>query len=78
MAAVQLAVLRADHGAAPGRAPRVKRRWADVRRGLGRPLAREAPPAAVSGRARPAGPPPPGCHELRRDGQQLQCLNCGR
>eukprot|EP00974_Lingulodinium_polyedra_P023133 2233305-Lingulodinium_polyedra.AAC.1 len=56
---VQLAALKADHGGSAGRPPRVKRRRSEVKRGLGRPLAREAAQAAAALRPRPAGPPPP-------------------
>eukprot|EP00974_Lingulodinium_polyedra_P118473 11167310-Lingulodinium_polyedra.AAC.1 len=55
LAAVQLAVLKADHGNG-GRAPRVKRKRAEVRRGMGRPCAkpRPRPQAAPQPRPRPA------------------------
>eukprot|EP00974_Lingulodinium_polyedra_P083033 8041437-Lingulodinium_polyedra.AAC.1 len=67
MAAVQLAVLKADHGSG-GRAPRVKRKRAEVRRGVGRPCVRPRPRPQAAPVPRPPGPPPLGCHALVRDG----------
>eukprot|EP00974_Lingulodinium_polyedra_P077780 7529359-Lingulodinium_polyedra.AAC.1 len=72
MAAVQFAVLKADHGNG-SRAPRVKRKRAEVRRGMGRPCVKPRPRPQEAPQPRPFGPPPPGCHELVRDGGLLSC-----
>eukprot|EP00974_Lingulodinium_polyedra_P029479 2840680-Lingulodinium_polyedra.AAC.1 len=77
MAAVQLAVLKADHGAT-ARPPRVKRKRAEVRRGMGRPCAKARPRPQAAPAPRPPGPPPPGCHELVKEGGLLSCTACGR
>ena len=80
LAATELAALRADHAGRPHAGPRVRRRWADVRRGAGRgrrPVQAPAP-AGPEPSARPPGPPPAPLHDLRRDTSGLGCEACGR
>lgn len=78
LAAVQLAVVRADHGSR-GCAPlRVRHKWAEVRRWMGRPLSVGPAPAVAGSVARPPGGLPDGYHDLRREGETFLCARCGR
>eukprot|EP00974_Lingulodinium_polyedra_P068524 6636567-Lingulodinium_polyedra.AAC.1 len=51
--------------------------WAEKRRGMARPKTAGAAPRADPAR-RPPGQPPPGCHELHREGDALSRTACGR
>jgi ribonuclease HI len=80
IAFTELAALRANHGNGTGSAPRIKRRWADVRRGA-RAAQRanaDAPidPCAAATNDRPDGEPPAPLHRLTRSGETLECSVC--
>jgi ribonuclease HI len=82
IAFTELAALKANHGNGSERAPRVKRRWADVRRGMR--AARQANARANAAAAtanvggRPGGEIPPPLHALQRKGEILDCTACGK
>jgi hypothetical protein len=84
LALTELAALTANHRRIGDAPPRVRRRWADIRRGA-RAASRavSAPRAALQQPApneiqQPAGPPPPLLHALERDGGTLSCRLCGK
>eukprot|EP00974_Lingulodinium_polyedra_P005306 500181-Lingulodinium_polyedra.AAC.1 len=45
---------------------------------MGRPCTKPRPRPQTAAQPRPPGTPPPGCHELVRDGGLLSCTACGR
>jgi ribonuclease HI len=73
IALTELAALRANHASSAG-APRVKRRWGDVRRGARSAGNRGVAPAETPNRPRGALPAP--LHDLVRDGATLKCAQC--
>jgi ribonuclease HI len=82
IAFTELAALKANHGNGRDLAPRVKRRWADVRRGVR--AARQANARAIAAaeaanhHSKPDGVIPPPLHTLQRKGEALQCTACGK
>ena len=82
IAFTELAALRANHGNGGVAVPRIKRRWADVRRGVR--AARHAHGSAggsaaansVSMASKPEGDPPPPMHMLSMSSGTLSCLAC--
>jgi hypothetical protein len=75
----ELAALKANHTSRGEGSPRIKRRWADVRRGV-RSAGRSSnvPVQASATPARPQGTLPAPLHELARDGNTLRCVSCGK
>jgi ribonuclease HI/endonuclease/exonuclease/phosphatase family metal-dependent hydrolase len=83
IAFTELAALKANHGNGSTSAPRIKRRWADVRRGVRAAWRGSAATAAASISAaevqrRPVGELPSPLHELKLDGAILGCSSCGK
>ena len=87
LAFTELAALKANHQRFDNGQPRVNRRWADVRRGAQVATRRAAAAPRVASQSaacrelalpQPAGPPPPPLHALTRDGETLQCRQCGK
>jgi hypothetical protein len=87
LAFTELAALTANHRSIGGAPPRVRRRWADVRRGARAARCRAASmPHAASNRPlpleqiadQPAGAPPTPLHLLKRDGDTVSSRECGK
>jgi ribonuclease HI len=87
LALTELAALSANHRRIGNAQPRVRRRWADIRRGARAATRRAASapqassqPAACRAVAPllTAGPPPPSMHTMTRDGDTLLCRLCGK
>jgi ribonuclease HI len=82
IAYTELAALKANHGNGADAAPRVKRRWGDIRRGVraARQASARACAAAVATNphSKPGGVVPPPLHDLQRDGEHIRCIACGK
>jgi ribonuclease HI len=84
IAFTELAALKANHGNGSAGTPRVKRRWADVRRGVraARRVSANAVAAAIADQGvsqrRPEGDLPPPLHEIKMEGSTLGCSKCGK
>ena len=82
IAFTELAALKANHGNGATATPRVKRRWADVRRGVraARRVSSVTTAVADTGangaQSRPSGELPSPLHELAIEGTTLKCSNC--
>jgi ribonuclease HI len=79
IAFTELAALKANHGNGLDPAPRVRRRWADVRRGVRaarQAIARAGGTAAATNHEKPDGVIPPPLHALQRKGEILECTAC--
>jgi ribonuclease HI len=81
IAFVELAALKVNHGNGSDAAPRVRRRWADVRRGTRanrQAIARASAATIPASHDKPEGDVPPPLHTLRRSGESRQCSACGK
>jgi ribonuclease HI len=84
IAFTELAALRANHGNGVAAVPRIKRRWADVRRGVRKVQKASgladgnATAGVVTKACKPESDPPPPMHALSMRGGTLSCSACGK